>query len=329
MVGDEVVSEGIKDREIVRSLDKVSNKKESKFRENPWIVSTIVLAVVLILVVSFGGGGYQGDSVGGNVVSGEVAASKLISFIESQSQGVQGDLGVVSSEKDGELYKVTLDFQGQEVPVFVSLDGQYLIADVIPLDPNLLPPVAGNVNNGAPSGGVVEVGDSYYKGREDADVTIVEFSDYQCPFCEKFWSETLSLIDENYIKTGKVKFVYLDFPLNIHPEAQKAAEAAKCVGAQLGGEGYFEMHDLLFGRQGELSIDNYKKWAREINSIDGVEFDNCLDSGEVAGDVLNEFAYGQSLGVTGTPGFIINGKLVSGAQPYSVFEQLIEAELLG
>jgi protein-disulfide isomerase len=306
--------------------------KLSGFRDNPWMLSTIVLAAVLILGVGFLGLGPGSGGSGG--VGEDVAAGKLVSFIESQSQTGEGDVSVLSSERDGELYRVTVDFQGQEIPVFVSLDGQYLIADIIPLDPSLLPDVD-QLNAGGAAGhtggatGEVEVlvGGSPMKGNANAPVTIVEFSDYQCPFCKNFFSETLSLLEKNYIDTGKVNLVYKDFPLSIHPQAQKSAEAARCVGDQKGDEGYFEMHDLLFIGQGSLSSDNYKTWARSISGIDGDEFDSCLDSGKFASDVLSDFSYGQSLGVTGTPAFFVNGKLVSGAQPYSAFEQLIEAEL--
>ena len=317
----------------------LNKKKEgtNKFRENPWIVSTIVLGIVLILVVIFGGVGYQGTS--GNVISNQEAADNLVSFVKSQSQvvGAGDDIQVVSSEREGELYKVTLNFQGQDVPVYVSLDGKYLIADVIPLDPSLLPSLpSGGSGDGTGVGGAgstgssvveVEIGDSPSNGDANAPVTIVEFSDYECPFCGRFFLETLPLIEEKYIKTGKARLVYKDFPLNsIHLNAQKAAEAARCVEEQKKDEGYFKMHDLLFKNQQELSVENYKKWARSLGVV-GTKFDKCLEDGKFEGAVLNDFVYGQSLGVTGTPAFFINGKLISGAQPYSVFEQMIDAAL--
>lgn len=307
-------------------------KQMEKLRSNPWIISTFVLGIVLVLVLVFGGVGYKGG--GEEVVSLDEAENNLLSFIKSQSQ-VPADLEVISSEKEGQLYKVTLNFQGQEVPVYVSLDGKYLIADRIPLDLDAIANVGdnnlddGNNLGDANSGGVVDVdiSGSPAKGDANAPVVMVEFSDYQCPFCARFYTETLGLIEKDYIDTGKVKLVYKDFPLSFHPEAQKAAEAARCVGAQSGDDGYWEMHDLLFENQQELSEAKYKEWARSIKGINGAKFDTCLDSGEFEDEVLSDFAYGQQIGITGTPGFFINGKLVSGAQPYSVFKQLIDAEL--
>lgn len=94
----------------------------------------------------------------------------------------------------------------------------------------------------------VDVGDAPFLGNADAPVTMVEFSDYECPFCQRFFSSTLDSIKSTYIDTGQVRFVYKDFPLtSIHPRAQKAAEAARCVRDQLGDDGYWAMHDAMFG----------------------------------------------------------------------------------
>jgi protein-disulfide isomerase len=131
---------------------------------------------------------------------------------------------------------------------------------------------------------------------------------------------------KDYVDTGKARIVFKDFPLNIHPQAQKAAEAALCVKEQLGDMGYFRMHDKLFENQENLSIDNFKKWARGLDSS-GIKFDQCLDSGKYASKVKENLAYGQQLGVVGTPTFFINGKPVRGAQPYEVIKSVIDAEL--
>ena len=314
-----------KSEEVISNVEeRGSGNSLEKMRGNPWMISTIVLVLILAFFVVFWGGG---KGVSGNVVSEQVAADNLVSFIKSQSQGQQADFNVISSVKEGELYKVTVGYQGQELPVYVSLDGQYLIANPIPL-------VAGQGVNAGTDSGVnnngpisVNIEGSPVKGKENAPVTIVEFSDYECPFCSKFFTETYSLIKKNYIDKGKVKLVFKDFPLsNIHKNAQKAAEAARCVREQKSDDGYFRMHDKLFTNQENLSIENYKKWARSLG-VNGEKFDTCLDEGRFASAVESDFIYGQQLGVGGTPAFFINGKLVSGAQPYSVFEQIIEEEL--
>ena len=167
------------------------------------------------------------------------------------------------------------------------------------------------------------IDDDSVKGDKDAPVTIVEFSDYECPFCTKFYEQSLQQIEKNYVDTGKVKFVYRDFPLGFHQNAQKAAEAAECAGEQ---DKYFEMHDLLFEKGVVGGVSTFKQYAKDLK-LDTTDFDQCLDSGAMAQEVKDDFAAGQQLGVSGTPAFFINGKLVSGAQPYSVFEQIIEQEL--
>jgi protein-disulfide isomerase len=191
--------------------------------------------------------------------------------------------------------------------------------------------VTGNVIAEVPAGNApaevakveVSIDDDAIKGDENAPVTIIEFSDYECPFCARFYSQTLSQIDEQYIKTGKVRLIYRDYPLSFHPQAQKAGEAAECAGEQ--GK-YYEMHDMLFEAGVAGGVDSFKKHAGMIG-LDQAAFDTCLDSGAQAEEVQKDFADGNKYGVQGTPAFFINGKLISGAQPFSVFEAAIEAEL--
>ena len=165
--------------------------------------------------------------------------------------------------------------------------------------------------------------DDTVKGDEDAPVTIVEWSDFECPFCERFYQQTLPSIEEEYIKTGKVKLVYRDFPLSFHANSQKAAEAAECAGEQ--GK-YWEMHNLLFGQGVQGGVAGFKQYAKTLN-LNSAKFDTCLDSGAMAEEVQKDMADGAAVGIQGTPGFLINGKLISGAQPFSVFKQVIDAEL--
>lgn len=164
------------------------------------------------------------------------------------------------------------------------------------------------------------------KGKSNAPVTIVEYSDYECPFCGRFYSQTLPLIQREYVDSGKVKLVFKDFPLGFHQYAQKAAEAAHCVKEQKGDDGYWKMHDKLFENQQSLSIENIKQWAKELG-VNVRDFNSCLDSGKMATTVQKAMREGQQDGVQGTPAFFINGKLLSGAQPFENFRQIIEAEL--
>jgi len=167
----------------------------------------------------------------------------------------------------------------------------------------------------------VDADDDAFKGDADAPVTIIEFSDYECPFCGRFYSQTLPEIQEKYIDTGKVRLVYRDFPLGFHAQAQKAAEAAECAGEQ---DKYFDMHDLLF--ESGLGDSKYSDYAEDIG-LDVDAFEECLDSDAMASEVQSDFSAGQAAGVTGTPAFFVNGQKLVGAQPFSVFEAAIEAAL--
>ncbi|MBS3103924.1 DsbA family protein, partial [Candidatus Woesearchaeota archaeon] len=157
---------------------------------------------------------------------------------------------------------------------------------------------------------------------------------FQCPYCSRFYSETLPSIQQNYISTGKIRFVYRDFPLSsIHPQATPAAEAAECADEQ---GMFWEFHNKLFENQDSLSADNYKAWAEELG-MDTSLFNNCINSRKYQAEVQSDFSAGTSAGVSGTPGFLVGviqadgktviGQSVRGAQPYSAFEAVIEEEL--
>ncbi len=191
-----------------------------------------------------------------------------------------------------------------------------------------------NNNNNAPTRVQVSAEDDAVLGSANAPVEIIEFSDYQCPFCRKFWQDTLPQLKTEYIDTGKAKLVVRDFPLSFHPMAPKAAEAAECAGEQ---NKYFEMHDKMFEEQNKLdggtvrstvqfSADDLKKWAADIG-LKAEQFNSCLDSGKYTAEVQKDFNDGTTAGVSGTPSFFVNGQQLVGAQPFAAFKQVIDAEL--
>ncbi len=159
-------------------------------------------------------------------------------------------------------------------------------------------------------------------------VTVVEFSDFQCPFCKSFWSTTYKDLKTKYIDTGKITFIYRHFPLsNIHQNAEKAAEAGECAGRQ--GK-FFEYHDILFSKSQSdgkgLNVNELKSYAVNLG-LDTARFNTCLDGGEATAVVAVDQAEGQRVGVTGTPSFVVNGKLIVGAEKLSAFEQAIDTAL--
>lgn len=166
----------------------------------------------------------------------------------------------------------------------------------------------------------VDAGDPVL-GPATAPVTIVEFSDFQCPFCQRV-SPTLKRVRDAY--GDRVRIVWKDFPLtSIHPQAFKAAEAAQCAHEQ--GK-FWEYHDRLFGNQQALQVESLKKYAADAG-LDAAKFGSCLDTAKYAERVQAQMGVGAGLGVNSTPAVFINGRLLSGAQPYETFVTVIDEEL--
>ncbi len=170
---------------------------------------------------------------------------------------------------------------------------------------------------------------SHSIGRLDAPVVIVEYTDFQCPFCSRHYQQTMPQIKANFIDTGLVRYVFKDFPLtSIHPLAVLAAEAARCAGEQ---EAYPAMHNQLFTKQGEWNNRNdaatlFIQFARQLG-LDSAVFTECLESHKYESAVMADQNEGIGFGVSGTPAFFLNGYFLSGAQPYSVFEEAINSLL--
>ena len=170
-------------------------------------------------------------------------------------------------------------------------------------------------------------------GRQDAPVTMVEFSDYQCPFCKRHVVTVSPILKKEYIDTGKLRHVFRDFPIaSLHPQAKKAHEAAHCAGEQ---NRYWEMHGTLFENPMDFSLPALKQLAQKIG-LQSEPFDRCLESGKYAPEVEKEIVEGTKAGVRGTPSFFIGstgsgekitGAMVTGAQPLARFKQVIEEML--
>jgi protein-disulfide isomerase len=181
----------------------------------------------------------------------------------------------------------------------------------------------------------VSVAGAPTKGSQTAVLTIVEFSDYQCPFCGRYVSQTWPQLDAEYIATGKVKYVFRDFPLEeLHPNAFNAAEAARCAGEQ--GK-YWEMHDWLFANQSALGPAQLGGQASALK-LDAAAFEQCRKSGRQTANVRKDMADGLAAGVNGTPSFfigVLNEKdgtvkvlsALSGARPYAAFKAAIDEAL--
>lgn len=172
-----------------------------------------------------------------------------------------------------------------------------------------------------------------YRGNPEAVVVMIEYSEFQCPFCGRHERTTAPQLKEAYLRTGKMLQIFRDFPLeSIHAQARKAAEAARCAGEQ-GAEQFWAMHDLLFERANQWAdqsdaVDHFKSYAQELE-LDRAVFTQCLDSGRTSPAIDADLEAGLAQGVQGTPTFFLNGYPIVGAQPFTAFQSVIDALLAG
>ncbi len=170
----------------------------------------------------------------------------------------------------------------------------------------------------------IPLDDSPAIGPANAPITLVEFSDYECPFCRKWHDEVYHRLLQDY--KDKIRFIYRDYPLTgLHPNAVAAAEAADCAGEQ--GK-YWNFHDLLFSGQFSLGIEGYQAYASSLK-LDLSKFNDCLTKRRFQVTVQKNYDFASSLGIQSTPTFFINGLALVGSQPYDVFKQVIDMELAG
>jgi protein-disulfide isomerase len=183
---------------------------------------------------------------------------------------------------------------------------------------------------GLASTGIATAGGTGVLGSADALVTVVEFTDFQCPYCRRYALQTLPRILETYVDSGQVRYVVKDFPLPSHPRAWKAAEAARCAGAQ---GAYWGIYRRLFETQNEWSqqgpddvIETFVGDAEALG-LDTASFQECLESGQYSEQVAQDVQDGQQAGVEGTPTFLINDRLLAGAYTFETFRRIIDGKL--
>jgi protein-disulfide isomerase len=222
----------------------------------------------------------------------------------------------IKGAKEGTL-QIGTPPQVQNVGFVSSPDGRYVVfgsPEDVTVDPSKA--VMAKIN----------LKDVPERGPKDAKVTIVEYSDFQCPFCAKGYNTIEQQVLKEY--GNKVKFVFKNYPLPFHPWATPAAIAAECVKEQK-VDAYWKAYDWLFQNQGQVNPQNVneKVFTAAGPGIDKAKYDDCVNNKKTEAKVKADIAEGQSLGVTGTPSFIINGRKLVGAQPYEQFKAIIDDEL--
>ena len=183
----------------------------------------------------------------------------------------------------------------------------------------------------APQNLTVKGDAQYVLGKSDAPLTLVAFTDYQCPYCGRFENTTFLELKKNYIDTGKLRFILRDMPLEFHPFALKAAQSVHCAGDQ--GK-FWEMSELVFKNQNKIDVDSLSGYAKDL-SLNADTFKSCMTDGKHLKEISDETKYAQSLGINGTPTFVlgkvvgesVEGKEIVGAQPLESFESAINEML--
>lgn len=317
------------------SLSTTSTSQKATLGKNPWQIATWILAVLFVISLFYSPfgktapGSQAEDGISITILSDKTCkqcdTTQAIDILSNQvfpgAKVTELDYSSKEGKKLAEKYDIEIlpaYLLGKDVEktanfariqdTLIKKDNQYMIH----------PSAIGAGKHLNPRKGTTP-----YFGKQDAPVEIIEFSDFQCPFCKRFFEETYPQIKEEYIKTGKVKMYYRDFPLPSHQYAQKAAEAARCAGDQ---EKYWAMHDEMFTYQNAISADELKFYAETIG-LDMASFSTCLDTGKYAEEVQKDVADGQAMGVGGTPTFFINGIIISGAYPFEAFKQIIDEQL--
>ena len=260
----------------------------------------------------------------GSALAQELNTDQLIKFFRKKNNVPPSAQVSVTGLKDSPIKGAkegVLEVSGpqpRKVPFTATADGKYAIfSETVDLSVDPSKAVMAKIKTDGAA----------CRGPKDAKVTVVEYSDYQCPFCAKGYTTLEQQVLKEYGE--KVRFCFKDFPLAFHPWAEPAAVAAKCIGEQK-PEAYWKVYDGFFQNQKDVNPTNVKEKAWgfvEAEKLDKAKFDACYDSKKTQAAVKAEMAEGQSVGVTGTPSFVINGRLLVGAQPADAFKAVIDDEL--
>jgi protein-disulfide isomerase len=290
----------------------------------PSTIARPVLAALLALASSCGGGG---PAAGGPAASDETLSKTIIDYFQ-KTVTTAGIAFKITKIEDSEIpgwrkgnLEAKLGQQSQNVAFYVSRDGRYLFrGDAIDLSIDPLQQVMSRIKlDGQP-----------VRGPQDAKVTIVEYSDFQCPFCARVYQTLETQVLKEY--GDKVRFVFKNYPLtSIHPWAEGGAIASECAYLQ-GNDKFWAMYDGLFVQQSQITKDNLGEKVSEIATKAGMDvpkLKECLDGKQTADAVLADSNEATALGVSSTPTFFINGRKAGGAQTYENFKQLIDQELGG
>jgi protein-disulfide isomerase len=336
------VFKGLNVEQFIMAENKETEKKDTieipigkyinYMKRNTWMLVSAVLLIVLILVLIFKGGA-------GNAVSGTTAGNNLISFIKSQGQDAQ----LVSVVKGDSFYSVTFGINGSTQTVPVTFDGKYALPSVVPLTST-----STTNNQQQQSAATLKISDlnlsNYLSiGNKSAKVTVVEFSDFSCPYCEAAsgdnvnmvaamkqndatWEPIVNNLMKDYVNTGKVRFVYI-YSMG-HTGGHSASSVGWCLNDQ-SSDKFWKYYPLVFA-SASADTENITLMEGLAKSVgaDMTKLQSCLDSNKYANRFASEQNIAQQAGTQGTPAFFVNDEYVAhGAESYVQFKQAVDAAL--
>lgn len=275
----------------------------------------LIFVAIIIAGIFIAGAVIYTNQRKASALSPQAAAEKAINFINQNLLKEDVKASLTSAGEENGVYKFHFKVGEEEVDSYVTQNGKILFLQGISLEEKSATGEKPEIN--------ISIEGEPILGNPDARVTMIEFSDFQCPFCARYDLTAFPQIKKEYVDTEKVKIVFKNFPLPIHQNAEIAAEASECAFEQ--GK-FWEYREKLFSNQQNLSIENLKQYAKDLG-LDQEKFNNCLDSGKFKEEVKGDLNEGVDVGIDGTPTFFINGEKIVGAQPFSEFQKVIEDKL--
>lgn len=295
--------------------NEVSNKTTSAHNTSAWMIAAIVLAVLFIATLVLGlTGVLSNDAQGMSQSSAEVKANE---FVDALGMPIT----VSSVARDEGLYRIDITIEGQSESWYMSPTGELLFPSAFTLS-DIEDIASGQAPTQQPptTDVTVNLEDAHTLG--DGEVLMVEYSSATCPFCARYATETFPLIKSDYVDTNQITYVYRHFIRNEVDVV--AANAMECAGEQ---GVFFEYKELVYSNQNMLSQQTaYVQWAEQLD-LDVDAFNTCVEAEKYTQLVTAQTQEGQNNGITGTPGFLVNARLIAGAQPFQNFQAAIEAEL--
>lgn len=313
------------DKDTVIAEHKEDVRRNRMARSNIWKWSTLVLAIILL--ISWYANGlphFTGDQ------GQDTVAEKAVSFINENLLAGIATATLTSVESEGDIYKVEIDLVGinatqtQNATLYITKDGNLLFPSAIDLS-SYTPQTTTFASSTTSTSSSFKAAADPIIGNVDAQVKIVEYADFECPYCGAVYPTITKILAEY---PDQVQLVFQNFPIDKHTHAEKAAEAGECANIQGKFEAYY---NTLYQNQDALEVADLKKYAADLG-LDTASFNDCLDSGAMAQEVALDKSDGVTLGVSGTPTFFITGpsgapETVLGNQPITAFEAVINADL--